>query len=246
MTHVQPARTLRRTPLRWGRVAGLLLAAAALVAAAGQLLPASTSSTSTASTPATWAAEPGDASPPRAAAPAPSSAPTRAPASASSPPRRARLSGGALGVAGGAIPDGTTPFDTGVPGVARLDPALRRALRDAATAAGRVGVRLQVDSGWRSAAYQRHLLDDAVARYGSEAEAARWVASPERSLHVSGDAVDVGPTAAAAWLSAHGAAYGLCRVYGNEPWHFERRVAAARTGCPPLYADPPHDPRLQP
>jgi D-alanyl-D-alanine carboxypeptidase len=136
----------------------------------------------------------------------------------------------ALGVAGGAVPDGTTVFDDGVPGVARLDPALLGALRRAATDAG---IRFAVDSGWRSKAYQAQLLRDAVAKYGSQAEAARWVATPDTSAHVSGDAVDLAP-AAAAWLSRNGARYGLCRVYANEPWHFELR----RDPCPPMYADP--------
>ena len=90
------------------------------------------------------------------------------------------------------------------------------------------------------------LLQDAIAKYGSEAEAARWVATPRTSAHVSGEAVDLGPSEAATWLSEHGAAYGLCRVYGNEPWHFELRPAAVDHGCPPTYPDPTHDPRMQP
>jgi LAS superfamily LD-carboxypeptidase LdcB len=151
----------------------------------------------------------------------------------------------ALGEADGAVPDGTTVFDDAVPGVAKLDPGLLGALRQAAMDAAGDGVELLVDSGWRSAAYQEHLLHQAVLKYGSEAEAMRWVATPNTSAHVSGDAVDIGPSAAAAWLSGHGAAYGLCRVYGNEPWHFERRPEAAAHGCPPTYADPTQDPRMQ-
>ena len=50
---------------------------------------------------------------------------------------------------------------------------------------------------------------------------------------------------AATWLSTHGAAYGLCRIYGNEPWHYELRPEAVDHGCPPVYADPTHDPRMQ-
>jgi zinc D-Ala-D-Ala carboxypeptidase len=152
----------------------------------------------------------------------------------------------ALGVAGGAVPHGTSVFDDAVPGVANLDPALLDALRRAATDAGDDGVRFLVDSGWRSPAYQEHLLREAVERYGSKAEAARWVATPDTSAHVSGDAVDIGPPGAAAWLSEHGAAYGLCRIYGNEPWHYELRPGAADHGCPAPYADAAHDPRLRP
>jgi hypothetical protein len=72
------------------------------------------------------------------------------------------------------------------------------------------------------------------------------VATPTTSAHVSGDAVDIGPFAATAWLSRHGAKYGLCQIYRNEPWHYELRPAAINAGCPPMYADPTHDPRMQP
>jgi zinc D-Ala-D-Ala carboxypeptidase len=151
----------------------------------------------------------------------------------------------ALGEAGGAVPDGTTVFDDEVPGVANLDPALLRGLRRAAADAAANGVELVVNSGWRSAAYEDQLRREAIAKYGSEAEAARWVATGKTSAHVSGDAVDIGPADATAWLSAHGAAYGLCQIYGNEPWHYELRPEATAHGCPPMYSDPTQDPRMQ-
>jgi len=128
--------------------------------------------------------------------------------------------------------------------VANLDPALLGALRRAAPDAAHDGVEFVVDSGWRSRAYQEQLLHEAVLKYGSEAEAARWVATPSTSAHVSGDAVDIGPSGAA-WLSEHGAEYALCQVYGNEPWHYELRPEAFDRGCPAVYADPTHDPRMQ-
>jgi hypothetical protein len=152
---------------------------------------------------------------------------------------------GALGEADGAVPDGTTVFDDEVPGVANLDPALLGALRRAATDAGDDGVEFFVDSGWRSAEYQRQLLREAVSEYGSVEEAARWVATAKTSAHVSGDAVDIRPSDATAWLSEHGAWYGLCQIYGNEPWHYELRPEASAHGCPQMYADPTHDPRMQ-
>jgi zinc D-Ala-D-Ala carboxypeptidase len=151
----------------------------------------------------------------------------------------------ALGEADGAVPDGTTVFDDGIPGVAKLDPALLGALREAATDAAADGVEVVVDSGWRSPAYQARLLRDAISEYGSAAEARRWVATPTTSAHVSGDAVDIGSSDAWDWLSAHGAAYGLCRIYGNEPWHYELRPDAGVRGCPPTYADPTRDPRMR-
>jgi D-alanyl-D-alanine carboxypeptidase len=151
----------------------------------------------------------------------------------------------ALGEAGGAVPDGTTVFDDEIPGIANLDPDLLGALRRAATDAAGDGVELFVDSGWRSPAYQEQLFRQAVSKYGSEEEAARWVATPHTSAHVSGDAVDVGPNDATAWLSEHGAEYGLCQIYRNEPWHYELRPEAIDHGCPPMYADPTQDPRMQ-
>lgn len=145
----------------------------------------------------------------------------------------------------GVLPPGTTVFDGAVAGVARLDPPLLRALRRAAADAADEGVQLLVNSGWRSPEHQARLLREAVSRYGSESEAARWVAPPESSAHVSGEAVDVGSSAAIAWLAERGAEYGLCQVYANELWHFELREEAADRGCPTPYADPTHDPRMR-
>ena len=217
MTSRQPARrTIYRTRIRWVRVAGLFVVVWAIVAALGsESLVPSTVRMPSSA----WTATPVDH------------------------PRDEQRDG--LGEAGGAIPDGTTVFDDEVPGVAKLDSAVLAALRQAATDAAGDGVEFVVDSGWRSPAYQEQLLQGAVRKYGSEAEAARWVATPDTSAHVSGDAVDIGPSRAAAWLSEHGAAYGLCQIYGNEPWHFELRTAAGDQGCPAVYADPTHDPRMQ-
>jgi hypothetical protein len=157
-----------------------------------------------------------------------------------------RVMGPSHGEMDGALPEGVSAFDDDSPAVARLDPDLRRALRQAAADAARHSIVMVVNSGWRSRAYQRELLRAAVAKYGSPREARRWVAAPDASAHVSGRAVDIGPTRAAAWLSRHGAAYGLCRIYRNEPWHYELRPEAVDDRCPPMYADPAHDPRMHP
>jgi zinc D-Ala-D-Ala carboxypeptidase len=155
---------------------------------------------------------------------------------------------GVVDEADGFIPDGmaVSVFDEEIPAVGQLDPDLLGALRRTATDAGADGVWLRVNSGWRSPEYQQQLLLDAVAEHGSQEEAERWVSTPETSAHVSGDAVDIGPSSAAAWLSEHGAAHGLCQIYGNEPWHYELRPDAVDDGCPPMYADPTEDPRMQP
>ncbi len=134
-----------------------------------------------------------------------------------------------------------TVFDDEIPAVANLDPDLLGALRQAATDAAGDGVEFFVNSGWRSPEYQEQLLHEAVSEYGSEEEAARWVATADTSAHVSGDAVDIGPFDATAWLSEHGAEYGLCQIYSNESWHYELRPEAIYDGCPPMYADPTHE-----
>jgi D-alanyl-D-alanine carboxypeptidase len=218
MAYGNPARTTtRRVRIRRLRVACLLVVVAAIAAALASRAPTSSSSTA--------------------------ASPIDVPRTERAGPRSGHRD--ARGVADGAVPDGTTVFDDGIPGVANLDPALLGALRQAAADAAVEGVELFVDSGWRSPAYQERLLDEAVSKYGSREEAARWVATPDTSAHVSGHAVDIGPADSTPWLSEHGAAYGLCQVYANEPWHFELRPDAVGHGCPPQYADPTHDPRMQ-
>ncbi|MEV5649601.1 D-alanyl-D-alanine carboxypeptidase family protein [Nocardia sp. NPDC052254] len=145
----------------------------------------------------------------------------------------------------GGLPNGVTVFDDEYPGVANLAPDLIGALRAAAADASPEGVEFRVNSGWRSREYQNRLRREAVAKYGSTRAAARLVATADTSAHVSGNAVDLG-SGAAAWLSAHGAAYGLCQIYRNEPWHYELRPEAIENGCPAMYPDPAHDPRMRP
>jgi zinc D-Ala-D-Ala carboxypeptidase len=235
VTHSQPARPATRR-IRRIRLAGLLAVIAATAVALGHQVLASSSSTASSSA---TIASPVDVL--RSAAPSQNSARPIWPGTTSSRSRHR----GAPGLADGAVPDGATVFDDEIPGVANLDPALLGALRQAATDATGDGVEFFVVSGWRSPEYQERLLHEAVSKYGSEEEAARWVATPNTSAHVSGDAVDIGPVDATAWLSEHGAEYGLCRIYGNEPWHYELRPEAIDHGCPPMYADPTHDPRMQ-
>jgi D-alanyl-D-alanine carboxypeptidase len=132
----------------------------------------------------------------------------------------------------GSIPDsGSIPLDADHAALRGLDPVLLAALREADVDARAAGVELRVTSGWRSREYQQRLLDEAVATYGSLAEARRFVNTPERSAHVSGKAVDIGPTAADDWLIRHGAEYGLCQAYANEMWHFELLTTPGGT-CP--------------
>ena len=130
-----------------------------------------------------------------------------------------------------AVGSSVSAFDEHLPAIAKLDPDLRAAVQAAATAAIADGVEFVVSSGWRSPAYQQSLLDAATVQYGSLAEARKWVNTPERSAHVTGDAVDIGFTDADSWLSQHGADYGLCQIYTNEMWHFELATEPGGT-CP--------------
>jgi D-alanyl-D-alanine carboxypeptidase len=129
-------------------------------------------------------------------------------------------------------PNGVAPADTGKGDVSSLDPKLAHAVERAQELARSEGVELLVNSGWRSRAHQQRLYDEAIEKYGSPEAARQWVLPPDESAHVQGDAVDVGPPAAARWLEENGEQYGLCRVYDNEPWHFERLAGAVGSTCP--------------
>jgi D-alanyl-D-alanine carboxypeptidase len=238
VSHRVPARTAARST-RLTILIAMAVVIAAVIGALGYQTWASSSYSATPdagvrSVPATSPATP---------APQADDGPRRPP-----PPRGDGRPGdrrGALGEADGAVPDGVTVFDDEIPAVANLDPDLLGAIRQAATDAADDGVKFYLTSGWRSAEYQNQLLREAISEYGSEREAARWVATADTSLHVSGDAIDIGPTDATAWLSKHGADYGLCQIYRNEPWHYELLPDAVDDGCTPMYADPTHDPRMQ-
>ena len=129
-----------------------------------------------------------------------------------------------------------TRFKTDRPTVGNLDPDLLDAVRAAARDAQDDGVRLLITSGWRSRAHQQRLFDEAVRKYGSEEEARRYVSTVDTSAHVTGDAVDIGPTDADDWLSRHGADYGLCQIFANEIWHFELATTAGGR-CPDMLPD---------
>jgi zinc D-Ala-D-Ala carboxypeptidase len=138
----------------------------------------------------------------------------------------------------GLIPEGmiVTLADDEVPAVARLDPALRDALRQAETDAAADGLAFQFTSGWRSPQYQQWLLEDAVELYGSDEVARQFVATPDRSSHVTGRAVDIVPVDAQFWLIENGARYGICQTYANERWHFELATEPGGV-CPAMKAD---------
>lgn len=87
---------------------------------------------------------------------------------------------------------------------------------------------LRVMSGYRSPEVQATLWENALAKYGSEAAARKWVAPPGRSNHNHGQAVDLTfmDDATKAWVHQNAANYGMSFPMSWEPWHIE--LAGAR------------------
>lgn len=184
---------------------------------------------------------PGGRSEPEGGVRGAASAPTGLHLPRESDPPRPETAGGAVGLEDGVLANPASPF-ADLPAITRLEPNLRTAVQQAAQGAAADGIQLVVTSGWRSADYQRQLLDEAIADYGTLEEARRFVAEPETSAHVTGHAVDIGATDGAYWLAQHGSDYGLCQTYANEIWHFE--LATSPGGqCPPMLPDASHERR---
>ena len=130
------------------------------------------------------------------------------------------------------IPAPTTslPLSAPIPGTTNMQAPAAAAFTRAFADARAAGLTPEIRSAWRSAEWQQILFDRAVTKYGSRGEASKWVLSPVKSAHVKGYAIDVHPQAVANWLEERGPAYGLCRTYDNEWWHFEY---LATSTCPP-------------
>ena len=118
-----------------------------------------------------------------------------------------------------------------------LRPDVLTAWKSVRAAAGREGVTLCLNDGKRSTAQQLALYDDYVQQFG-KAAADVYVLPPEKSAHVKGYAVDVQPAAAYQWLQATKGAQGWCRIYDNEPWHFEYSRSYLTAGCPARLPQP--------
>jgi D-alanyl-D-alanine carboxypeptidase len=120
--------------------------------------------------------------------------------------------------------------------VIEIHPILASRFAAAEITAAREGVNLYITSGFRSQARQEVLFANAIKKYGSETEAAKWVLPAHFSHHPQGLAIDVNypkDPSGAKWLEDHGARFGLCRVYANEWWHFEG-VIAPGASCPAM------------
>ncbi|MFF7251393.1 D-alanyl-D-alanine carboxypeptidase family protein [Embleya sp. NPDC008237] len=99
------------------------------------------------------------------------------------------------------------------------------------------GITLSLTSGKRSWTHQQELWEEELKAKGSRQAAMRRVLPPEMSLHVHGLAIDIAPRAAQTWLDRKGSAYGWCRPYDNEAWHYEYKASYTK-GCPTRKAGP--------
>ena len=120
-----------------------------------------------------------------------------------------------------------------------LDKQVMYRFKAAQAAAAKDGQKIYIVSGFRSLSRQKTLFAQAVKKYGTAAEASKWVAPPFVSHHPWGIAIDVNypnEPVGAGWLEINGSKFGLCRVFENEWWHFEP-VIAPGWKCPALVPD---------
>jgi hypothetical protein len=111
------------------------------------------------------------------------------------------------------------------------------AWQQAVAAGKRKGITLCLNDGKRSRAQQQAQFDDYAAQYGEDV-ARQLVLPPEKSAHVVGIAVDAQPADAYQWLQSTKGTLGFCRIYDNEPWHFEYNPAYRSEGCPARLPEP--------
>ena len=136
-------------------------------------------------------------------------------------------------------PLGETEIVEGTERPEEINPLVLARFLSAQAAAKELGIELSIDSGYRSPEKQNYLYQRAIKTYKSAEEAMKWVLPSDLSRHPWGLALDVNlnhDKSGATWLEANGAAFGLCRVYVNEWWHFEPLVAPGGI-CPPLLPD---------
>jgi LAS superfamily LD-carboxypeptidase LdcB len=120
-----------------------------------------------------------------------------------------------------------------------VDKQLMYRFKAAQAAAKKDGQVIYIVSGYRTLNRQKTLYANAIRKYGSAAEASKWVAPPLVSHHPWGTAIDVNypdEPVGAGWLEIHGSKFGLCRIFENEWWHFEP-VIAPGWKCPALVPD---------
>lgn len=116
-----------------------------------------------------------------------------------------------------------------------LDRATRDALVELAHAARKDSVEIIVDSGYRSASFQKRIIKRRMAEGESFERVARFVAPPGYSQHETGRAVDLVPsevlflkTNIYVWMKDHAGRFGFVETYPPdstssfraESWHW--------------------------
>jgi hypothetical protein len=139
-------------------------------------------------------------------------------------------------------PLGQTEIIEGTDRPEEINPLVLARFLSAQAAAKAEGIKITIDSGYRTLERQDYLFQRALKEYKTPEEATKWVLPKDVSRHPWGLALDVNlnqDKSGASWLEANGATFGLCRVYENEWWHFEPLIAPGGT-CPPLLPDASH------
>ncbi len=139
-------------------------------------------------------------------------------------------------------PLGESEIVEGIERPNKIHPQLLARFLSAQAAAKEVGVKISIDSGFRTQETQSYLYQNAIKKYKTADEAMKWVLPEDLSRHPWGLAIDVNlnhDKSGASWLEANGGTFGLCRVYENEWWHFEPLTAPGGI-CPPLLPDASH------
>jgi hypothetical protein len=137
---------------------------------------------------------------------------------------------------------GETELTEGTQRPTDINPQLLARFLSAQAAAKEEGIKMSIDSGFRTQETQSYLYQNAIKKYKTADEAMKWVLPAELSRHPWGLALDVNlnhDKSGASWLEANGGTFGLCRVYENEWWHFEPLTAPGGI-CPPLLPDASH------
>ncbi|MCB4771811.1 D-alanyl-D-alanine carboxypeptidase family protein [Ancylobacter sp. Lp-2] len=114
--------------------------------------------------------------------------------------------------------------------MAGLDKGFQTNLQSFIDSANTMGFNIGVTSGFRTVERQQQLWNEALKKYGSVAEARKWVAPPGSSNHNKGQAADLsfGSDAARQWAHDNAKSFGLNFPLSNENWHIE--PAGARGG----------------
>lgn len=128
-------------------------------------------------------------------------------------------------------------------------------LKAMAMAAKEANIILLVDSGYRSARYQREIYRQFLEKGRSFRVIARYIAPPGYSEHMLGTVIDFVPsshgfakTGTYRWLKQHAAAFGFYEAFPRhgrekkpwEPWHWKYRLTIpSPQPAPPPPATPP-------